>query len=707
GPSFRASIYPWLERGGIYAVSILRGGSEYGEDWHKAGMLLQKQNVFDDSIAVAEHLIAKGWTRKSRLVASGGSNGGLLVGALSHTGTDQQSAVASSLNGQLLGASVLVLDQPLGSGDEVVEDVLLFELRPRLVPVLAVLAPAAQVRDREDAAHLQPCNAGDRKTGRQRNREASVGVEQRRVRAVEFRGLLPRDEHRHLRAILAGVEDLLDEVVVGIELHLGLSQQRAVTRQQIEAEDRRRRREAGERIKGLRVIPLAAETRGRADAGERNLTHEFAVDGVQLDLRLRILQIRQDELVADKVRVDERLDGLRDHLAHRRRFADVDRDDPLPRRFEVRHEIKHRPVVADERVLIVKILDQVDRHPVRFGQVFVEDSILVVGPLPDADDQVASVLGDFQPETPRRFVGPLVDEHVLGLSRSNAVIEDFLVEVRFLKGRTRRRFVVAAVEEALAVHRPSGSAELDPLQFIGQQTTGLDLDDPPCVPVGPGIGHAVGDIAPVVAERCRAESHCAVLRPCIGIDQHGRLGVQGIQLVEDRLILQPVVLDVEIAPPRLERRAVLLVVPQFREPRLDRLALRDRGEVRERLLVFGGHPLGDVLRFSNVLFEPTVGVGHLHAMQFVHMVNLLRRRIGHAISCGQHTCTDEKHGDLPGIDSHGGMASSAGSINGTGRTRKANPAGDGNQMRSEWPLPTQNPTTQLGRCIRAACSRVV
>merc|ERR1711969_242305 len=65
----------------MYAQAVLRGGSEYGEDWHQAGMLDRKQNVFDDFIAVGEHLVEEGYTRPSRLAIAGGSNGGLLVGA--------------------------------------------------------------------------------------------------------------------------------------------------------------------------------------------------------------------------------------------------------------------------------------------------------------------------------------------------------------------------------------------------------------------------------------------------------------------------------------------------------------------------------------------------------------------------------------------------------------------------------------------------
>ncbi len=80
-PTFRASIYPWLEAGGAYAVPNLRGGGEYGEAWHQAGMLDRKQNVFDDLIAAAEFLSREGYTSPERLAIQGGSNGGLLVGA--------------------------------------------------------------------------------------------------------------------------------------------------------------------------------------------------------------------------------------------------------------------------------------------------------------------------------------------------------------------------------------------------------------------------------------------------------------------------------------------------------------------------------------------------------------------------------------------------------------------------------------------------
>jgi prolyl oligopeptidase len=81
-PGFSPSVIAWLEQGGIYAWANIRGGAEYGEEWHRAGMLDKKQNVFDDFIAAAEYLVREKWTSPRHLAIRGGSNGGLLVGAV-------------------------------------------------------------------------------------------------------------------------------------------------------------------------------------------------------------------------------------------------------------------------------------------------------------------------------------------------------------------------------------------------------------------------------------------------------------------------------------------------------------------------------------------------------------------------------------------------------------------------------------------------
>jgi prolyl oligopeptidase len=80
-PAYSPNVLAWVAAGGVYAIANLRGGSEEGEEWHRAGMLGRKQNVFDDFHAAAETLIRDGWTTPEQLAISGGSNGGLLVGA--------------------------------------------------------------------------------------------------------------------------------------------------------------------------------------------------------------------------------------------------------------------------------------------------------------------------------------------------------------------------------------------------------------------------------------------------------------------------------------------------------------------------------------------------------------------------------------------------------------------------------------------------
>lgn len=95
-PGYAASVLAWVEAGGVYAVANLRGGSEEGEAWHRAGMREHKQNVFDDFACAADRLLADGWTTPDRLGISGGSNGGLLVGAAMTQRPEAYAAVVCS-----------------------------------------------------------------------------------------------------------------------------------------------------------------------------------------------------------------------------------------------------------------------------------------------------------------------------------------------------------------------------------------------------------------------------------------------------------------------------------------------------------------------------------------------------------------------------------------------------------------------------------
>jgi prolyl oligopeptidase len=94
-PSYEPELKIWLEQGGVYVVANIRGGGEFGEAWHQAGMLTSKQNVFDDFLAAARYLTAAKYTRPERLAVMGGSNGGLLMGAALTQAPDAFAAVAS------------------------------------------------------------------------------------------------------------------------------------------------------------------------------------------------------------------------------------------------------------------------------------------------------------------------------------------------------------------------------------------------------------------------------------------------------------------------------------------------------------------------------------------------------------------------------------------------------------------------------------
>jgi prolyl oligopeptidase len=96
-PSFDFVRRLWFDRGGVYVVANIRGGGEFGEDWHKAGNLTKKQNVFDDFAAAAEYLIKQKWTRAEKLALLGGSNGGLLMGAMITQHPDLMRAVVSAV----------------------------------------------------------------------------------------------------------------------------------------------------------------------------------------------------------------------------------------------------------------------------------------------------------------------------------------------------------------------------------------------------------------------------------------------------------------------------------------------------------------------------------------------------------------------------------------------------------------------------------
>ncbi|MDX1969281.1 MAG: prolyl oligopeptidase family serine peptidase, partial [Planctomycetaceae bacterium] len=176
-PGFSVSRVLWLEMGGVYAVANLRGGGEYGEDWHRAGTKLKKQNVFDDFIASAEWLIAHRYTNSHKLAIQGGSNGGLLVGACMTQRPDLFAAalpavgVMDMLRFHRFTAGRFWTDD-FGSADDPAEFAALLAYSPyhRLKPGVAYPATLVTTADTDDrvvpghsfkfAARLQACHTG-------------------------------------------------------------------------------------------------------------------------------------------------------------------------------------------------------------------------------------------------------------------------------------------------------------------------------------------------------------------------------------------------------------------------------------------------------------------------------------------------------------------------------------------------------------------
>ncbi|HKA07241.1 MAG TPA: prolyl oligopeptidase family serine peptidase [Gemmataceae bacterium] len=177
-PAFSVSIAAWLDMGGIYAVANLRGGGEYGKEWHKAGTKERKQNVFDDFIAAAEYLVKEKFTSTEKLAIKGGSNGGLLIGAVMTQRPDLFGAcvphvgVMDMLRFHKFTAGRFWVDD-YGSPDEAKDFPALFKYSPyhNLKPGVKYPPTMVITADTDDrvvpghsfkfAAQLQYCQAGD------------------------------------------------------------------------------------------------------------------------------------------------------------------------------------------------------------------------------------------------------------------------------------------------------------------------------------------------------------------------------------------------------------------------------------------------------------------------------------------------------------------------------------------------------------------
>ena len=191
-----------------------------------------------------------------------------------------------------------------------------------------------------------------------------------------------------------------------------------------------------------------------------------------------------------------------------------------------------------------------------------------------------------------------------------------IIHLRQLRGF--RRFIVARVIKTAAVRRPRRVGKFHPLDHVRQIRRRPHIAHAPFLPVRSRHGQTIRHEISVLADLDAAQRHRAIGREFVRIEQDGRLGFERGQSVEHALILETVVLVIEVAPAFLERHSVTLEVPQLGQTRLDRRALRNRGEIIKRDLVLRLDPrLG---RGGIVILQPAIRVFHGDAVINVHLV---------------------------------------------------------------------------------------
>ena len=337
-----------------------------------AGAVIHRPVAADGELVVAEHIhnahLRDGHRKE--------------VGTLVHDCADEQAAVGTALQGQLLLARIFLVDEVFRRRDAVVEYVLLLHLGTGLVPFLAVFAAAAQVHDSQHAALLQPGDPRRAETRGERDVEAAVPVEQRRVVAVHLDALLVGDEHRDLGAVLRGEELLLGHVFVGVELDLGLLVERGFVVGDVIAVDGRRGDVGGHGVERLRILRLAAESADSADHVVVEVAEELAALVENLHERTGVLGVVGNQPVADMAHTREHLPlGGGDDVRppHRVETADRDADDLVLRGVVVGHHEEMAVNLVNDGVVIREVGHGFDELRFRIIQIFVIQRIAGCG----------------------------------------------------------------------------------------------------------------------------------------------------------------------------------------------------------------------------------------------------------------------------------------------------------------------------------------
>ncbi len=236
-------------------------------------------------------------------------------------------------------------------------------------------------------------------------------------------------------------------------------------------------------------------------------------------------------------------------------------------------------------------------------------------------------VGGLRVEAVLGAVGTGVDDRVVALLRPERVEVNGVVEVERLELRARLRRRVARVVEARAVRLPGHVGELHPFDAVGQQGS-LVVDDLQGPPVRASVLNRVGDPATVLARPIAGHGDRAVVGPRVRVGEHARRAAEAVLDVEDVLALLGIAREEEDAPAFRQTRVVARlyirvrdVVHEGGDALLERRAQRQRLEVGEGHRVLRGDELGDGRALAHVRLEPAVGVGDLHAVVHIHVVD--------------------------------------------------------------------------------------
>ena len=375
-----------------------------------------------------------------------------------------------------------------------------------------------------------------------------------------------------------------------------------------------------------------------------------------------VLQIIGDDVVARHRRAHESVLALGDDRvpALLSRIVDADGDDPSLRRVAVGAHVEIRATVAHELVLGVELVDQpddriVDLRLARVVEIDEVEAVAIVGALRHGDDEILAIIGHASEQKPVGLIGPVVDQLVARLRPANAMVVDLMIAVDVGHLVAGRRLVVPRVEEALVVVRPGNPRELDPLHGVGEIPRVVDVADVQLLPVGPAGREAVGEIVPVIRRSLPRQRHRSVRRENVGIEQHARRSASAILHVQHALILEARVLEIEVAAALLERGGKTRIIPDLRQPVLDRRPLGNRRQEGVGELVLGFDPR---LRLGRVgILEPPVGIGDADAVIDIDLGAARRRRIAdwRILRLGTHGAGDDgeqREGAEEGVTTH-------------------------------------------------------